>query len=122
MQELGITHIKALTPQAKGRIERLFGTLQDRWVVELRLHSIHSIEEANRILPHLIEKHNRLFAVQPVDPEHAYVPLSEGETQYDPVLSRETYDWPRGNYFLRRKNLQDRSEERQINHTCENSC
>ncbi|MDY0322912.1 MAG: ISNCY family transposase [Candidatus Carbobacillus sp.] len=79
LQELGITHIKALTPQAKGRIERLFGTLQDRWVVELRLHSIHSIEEANQILPHLIEKHNRLFAVQPADPEHAYVPLSEGQ-------------------------------------------
>ena len=105
LQELGITHIKALTPQAKGRIERLFGTLQNRWVVELPLHSIHSIEEANRILSHLIEKHNRLFAVQPADPEDTYVPLSDGETQYDPVLSRETYDWSWGNYFLRRKNL-----------------
>ncbi|MFX0561481.1 integrase, partial [Tepidibacillus infernus] len=37
MAELGITHIKAMTPQAKGRIERLWGTFQDRLVIELRL-------------------------------------------------------------------------------------
>jgi len=79
LQELGITHIKALTPQAKGRIERLFETLQDRWVVELRLRHIHTIEEANRVLPALIRKHNQLFAVKPADPESAYVLLNEGQ-------------------------------------------
>jgi len=80
LQELGISHIKALSPQAKGRIERLFGTLQDRWMVELRLRNINSIEEANQVLPELIRRHNQLFAVQPADPESAFVPLGEGQS------------------------------------------
>lgn len=80
LQELGITHIKALSPQAKGRIERLFGTLQDRWMVELRLRNINSIEEANQVLPELVRRHNQVFAVQPADPESAFVPLGEGQS------------------------------------------
>lgn len=89
LQELGITRIKALTPQAKGRIERLFETLQDRWVVELRLRHIHTIEEANRVLPVFIRKHNQLFAVKPVDPESAYVLLNEGQDLECIVCYRE---------------------------------
>ncbi|MBE3595002.1 MAG: hypothetical protein IMX04_08220 [Candidatus Carbobacillus altaicus] len=54
LKELGITHIKATTPQAKGRIERLFQTLQDRLLVELRIRGVNTLEEANRILPELI--------------------------------------------------------------------
>lgn len=80
LQELGITHIKALSPQAKGRIERLFETLQDRWVVELRLRHVNTIEEANQVLPDLIEKHNQQFAVKPEDPESAFVPLAEKQS------------------------------------------
>jgi len=75
LKELGIEHILAFTPQAKGRVERLFQTLQDRWVIELRLMGVKTLEEANRCLPKLIEKHNRLFAVSPSDKENAFIPL-----------------------------------------------
>ena len=75
MKELCITHIKALTPQAKGRIERLWGTLQDRMVIELRLLGVNTIEEANAALPALLLKHNRKFAVKPQRDESAYIKL-----------------------------------------------
>jgi transposase len=89
LQELGITHFKALSPQAKGRIERLFETLQDRWVVELRLRNVNTIEEANLVLMELIRKHNHLFAVQPADPESAFVPLAEGQSLEHILCYRE---------------------------------
>lgn len=72
MNELCITHIKARTPQAKGRVERLWGTLQDRLVIELRLLGVSTIEAANAALPALLRKHNRKFAVKPKNDEHAY--------------------------------------------------
>jgi transposase len=75
MDELCITHIKALTPQAKGRIERLWGTLQDRMVIELRLLGVNTIEEANAALPALLIKHNRRFAVKPKKDDFAYMKL-----------------------------------------------
>lgn len=77
MAELGIEHIKAVTPQAKGRIERLWVTLQDRLVVELRLLGITTLEAANEVLPQLIQKHNKQFAVAPRSSETAYRKLSE---------------------------------------------
>lgn len=75
MAELHIEHIKAITPQAKGRIERLWVTFQDRLVIELRLLGIKTLEEANAALPKLLDKHNRKFAIQPRDTESAYVEL-----------------------------------------------
>jgi hypothetical protein len=72
MEELGIEHIKAVTPQAKGRVERLWVTLQDRLVIELRLQGVSTIEEANKALPKLIAKHNRQFAVTPASSDSAY--------------------------------------------------
>lgn len=72
--ELGISHIKARSPQAKGRIERLWGTLQSRLVVELRLAGISTLEEANAFLPGFMERYNRRFAVAPANPEPAYAP------------------------------------------------
>lgn len=76
--ELGITHIKARSPQAKGRIERLWGTFQDRLVIELRLLGVNSMDEANRVLPKLIQKHNDRFAIKPKQAESAYRSLPEG--------------------------------------------
>jgi transposase len=75
MAELHIEHIKAITPQAKGRVERLWVTFQDRLVIELRLLGINTIEEANAALPHLLQKHNQKFAVQPSETESAYIEL-----------------------------------------------
>jgi transposase len=76
MAELGIEHIKAATPQAKGRIERLWETLQGRLPVELRLLGVKDIDGANAALPDLLSRFNRLFAVAPSDGEAVYRPLT----------------------------------------------
>lgn len=75
MADLHIEHIKALTPEAKGRVERLWKTFQDRLVIELRLLGVNTMDEANSVLPLLLEKHNRRFAVLPREAESAYMPL-----------------------------------------------
>lgn len=61
--ELGVEVIHAHSAQAKGRIERLFGTLQDRLVKEMRLRGIKSLEEANGFLEEYWPIYNRKFAV-----------------------------------------------------------
>ena len=63
MKILNIEVINANSPEAKGRIERLFGTLQDRLVKELRLANISSITEANQFLKKFIPKFNNKFSV-----------------------------------------------------------
>jgi transposase len=75
MAELGIESIAAYSPQAKGRIERLWGTLQDRLTKELRLAGITTLAEANAFLPSFIERYNARFAKAPADPNCAWVPL-----------------------------------------------
>ena len=62
--ELGVEVIHAHSAQAKGRIERLFGTLQDRLVKEMRLRGIKSLEEANEFLGEYWPIYNRKFAVR----------------------------------------------------------
>lgn len=62
LKELGIIYIPAQTPQAKGRIERLWGTLHDRLTAELRLAGVQRFEEALAFLPSFIEDFNRRFA------------------------------------------------------------
>jgi hypothetical protein len=74
---LGITSIAALSPQAKGRIERLWRTLQDRLTKELRLARINSLAEANSFLPAFIESYNRRFAHQPREAESAWRSLPQ---------------------------------------------
>lgn len=63
LQELGVEVIHAHSPQAKGRVERFFGTLQDRLVKEMRLRGIGSLEEANLFLEEYWPAFNRRFAV-----------------------------------------------------------
>lgn len=63
MAELGVRVIHANSPQAKGRVERLFRTFQDRLVKEMRLEGISSLAEANRFLARYLPKHNRRFSV-----------------------------------------------------------
>jgi hypothetical protein len=71
-RSLGIEPIQALTPQAKGRVERAFQTLQDRWVKVLRLAGCTTLEEANAALPALVEQYNRRFAKKPAQPRDAH--------------------------------------------------
>ena len=63
LKELGVKVIHAYSPQAKGRIERLFGTLQDRLVKEMRLRGIKTLQEANRFLTSYLPAYNRRFRV-----------------------------------------------------------
>ena len=74
MDELGIELIAARSPQAKGRIERLWGTLQDRLVKDLRKAGATNREEANQVLESFIPRHNQRFRVEPAQSGTAYVP------------------------------------------------
>ena len=74
---LGIASIAALSPQAKGRIERLWRTLQDRLTKELRLASIATLAEANAFLPAFIAGYNARFAQPAKDPQSAWRALGE---------------------------------------------
>ena len=76
MEELGIQMIFALSPQAKGRVERTAGTFQDRLVTELRLAGASGIGEANRVLDQFLPRFNRRFRVPSQHPESAFRPLS----------------------------------------------
>jgi hypothetical protein len=77
LAELDIELILAYSPQAKGRVERLFGTLQDRWVKELRLAKVTTLEQANALLEAKLLSHfNRWFTVRPASPNDAHRPLT----------------------------------------------
>lgn len=87
--ELGVQVIHAHSPQAKGRVERLFGTLQDRLVKEMRLRGIKSIEEANEFLKEYLPVYNRRFAVEPRQKGNLHRPLTKG-TDLDRILCLKT--------------------------------
>ncbi len=72
LKELAIQLIVALSPQAKGRVERLWGTFQDRLVSELRLAGAATIAEANQVLGDFLPRYNTRFAVPPAQPGSAY--------------------------------------------------
>ena len=72
MRELGIATITAHSPQAKGRIERLWNTLQSRLPVEFEIAGITTVEEANKFLTGYISSFNSMFAVEAESAELAY--------------------------------------------------
>src|SRR5256712_10446610 len=75
LQALGIGFIRAHSPQAKGRIERLWGTLQDRLTSELRLRGISTLEGGNAFLPEFLADFTRRFARPPADATPAWRPV-----------------------------------------------
>ena len=77
LEQLGITYIAAQSPQAKGRIERLWGTFQDRLTSELRLAGARDADTANQVLRRFLPDHNRRFARAPRDAEKAWRPAPE---------------------------------------------
>ena len=72
LQELGVTLIPAGSPQAKGRIERLWGTFQDRLVSELRRAGAKTLSQAQVVLERHLPEHNRQFSKPPVQSEPAW--------------------------------------------------
>lgn len=75
---LGIEAIYALSPQAKGRIERCWGTLQDRLVAELRLAGITTLAAATAFLPGFTARYNARFGRRAADPRSAWRPVPRG--------------------------------------------
>lgn len=80
LDDLGVQVMYALSPQAKGRVERLWGTLQDRLVSELRLVGAANVRTANKVLYKYRFQHNDRFAVPPQDSNTAWRPLPAGLT------------------------------------------
>jgi transposase len=74
LEQLGITYIAAHSPQAKGGVERLWGTFQDRLTSELRLAGAHDLVTSNQVLRHFLPDHNRRFARAPRETETAWRP------------------------------------------------
>ena len=89
MKALDIEIICANTPQAKGRVERVNQTLQDRLVKELRLKEISSMEKANAYVPVFIADFNRRFAVQPRSSHDAHRPLLFSEDELKIIFSQK---------------------------------
>jgi len=84
--EIGL--INALTPQAKGRVERANQTLQDRLIKEMRLHDISSIAAAQAFLPSFVRVWNERFAVEPRDKTPAHRPWTKAADELDLILAR----------------------------------
>ena len=77
MHQLGIELIPAYSPEARGRSERMFGTLQNRLPQELRLKGITDMEAANRFLAaEYLPAHNARFAITPSGEGSAFVPFA----------------------------------------------
>ena len=81
LQALDIEPIIALSPQAKGRVERLWRTLQDRLTAELRMHHARTLAQANAVLQRYIPEHNRRFAVPAAQRTSAWRPLHQIELE-----------------------------------------
>ncbi|MBU0671918.1 MAG: hypothetical protein KJ732_02695 [Candidatus Margulisbacteria bacterium] len=86
--DLDVKVINAGSPQAKGRVERLFGTLQDRLVKELRLAGISTIPAANRFLDRVyLAKHNHKFSLPPKNNTNVHRPARKTKAELDAIFS-----------------------------------
>ncbi|MGZ3351913.1 MAG: ISNCY family transposase [Xanthobacteraceae bacterium] len=89
LSQLGITHIPSYSPQGRGRMERVFGTLQKRLPQELRLARIKTVAAANRFLKErFVPDYNTRFAVPAAEPGTAFVPY-EGRPIADVLCVQE---------------------------------
>ena len=76
LKQLGIGHIPSYSPEGRGRMERVFGTLQNRLPQALRLAGISTLEAANRYLAEVyVAEHNARFAIEAAEPGDAFVPF-----------------------------------------------
>lgn len=89
LKELGVEVSHAHSPQAKGRIERLFRTFQDRVIKEMRLRRIRTIQEGNQFLEGYLPLYNKRFSVRPREKENFHRPLPKG-LDLDAILCIKT--------------------------------
>ena len=101
--ELDIELIRAHSPQAKGRVERSFGTAQDRWVKELRLAKAKTCEQANAVLKKLVPDHNRRFAKPALKPTDAHRRLGPSH-RLESILSIQETRVVSNDYVVRLSN------------------
>jgi hypothetical protein len=87
LSELGIEILCANSSQAKGRVERVNRTLQDRLVKELRIEGISTLEAANAYLPAFMARFNERFAIAPARSEDLHRPLECAPAQLDTILA-----------------------------------
>ena len=88
MKELGIIPIFANSPQAKGRVEKVNGTLQDRLVKEIRLRNICGVTQGNAYLPEFMDMYNSKFAVCAGERQDAHRPLLSSDKLRDILLTK----------------------------------
>lgn len=105
LKRLGIEFIAAHSPQAKGRVERANGTLQDRLIAELKLRGITNLNLANEYIKNsFVSDYNQRFAKPPLEPESAFIQMAdpaildeilciefESSVQNDNTVSRARY-------------------------------
>jgi hypothetical protein len=109
MRELDIELIFANTPQAKGRVERVNQTLQNRLVKEMRLLGIDSMEKGNKYLPKFVEKFNRKFGVVARDNKNAHRPILKEQNLEEILCLKQT------RVISKRLTIQYKNKEYKVN-------
>lgn len=113
LDELNVKIIYAQTPQAKGRIERAFETLQDRLTKELRLAGINTIEQANAFLETYLPKYNARFAVKPFKKTNLHRPARKSIKLNDIFCIKEfrtisngfTFQWRNRKFLIKNPSI-----------------
>jgi hypothetical protein len=114
MQQVGVNPITAHSPEAKGRVERVFQTLQDRLVKEMRLVNISTTEEANNFLETYIPKFNQQFAVLPKSRADLHKPVDKKMKQnFHQIFSIQSKRNVNNDYTVLFKNKFFQLEEKQ---------
>ena len=93
MEELGTQLIFALSPQAKGRVERTAGTFQDRPITELRLAGATTVEQAKAVLQQFLPRFNRRFGVPAQCPEPTFRPMGPESRWRRSCVSSTAGEW-----------------------------
>ncbi|MEW6408420.1 MAG: ISNCY family transposase [Patescibacteria group bacterium] len=101
MNQMNVKLITAHSPEAKGRVERIFGTLQDRLIKEMRLAGISSTKDANKFLEEYIPKFNAQFAVAPRRKANLHKKLNKQLKESLPqIFSRQSYRKVNNDYTI----------------------
>ena len=112
MKDLEINSIPANSPQAKGRIERLFKTLQDRMIKEMRLAKINNPEEGNKFLEIFVPKFNKKFSVVPAKEGDVHEPLTkEDNNNLNRIFSVQSIRTVNNDFTIQFKNKWYQLEE-----------